>query len=759
MPENKNKMISAMPEGMSVSRKKASRIKTLIRSVFFAVVCASLIAGTFVWEQAKSGGGLSYAQEIEVSDYMRGMKEDNFTLAVSDEEADEYVYTVSEGRLWGNFSSVTDDVNLVLGGKVVLIPSFSNFDLMYNGETVELYNHKGNTYVGLMANEINGFRYMDEYDDVFENVLLVPAGVKIKIPLSKVDSRLSQLLLAKLVKEFSYSFFNPDLLEKDTFVKENLTVDMKFAEDLKSAYRDEFKEGAREAEEVSYAILDWLSKNLLVFEGKKKEYYSDKLNRYVYRALSAESGDERRDALTELEVLKSYLPDGYYDTFLKRWINDLVVFGAADAEIEVLNFMLNEARNRGVANKLDLLALEVGAYDSELAYESVYKSVEEMFGFTDNESLYRRFLAYYNQMFDNLLLSFPDLYRLSYFEMKGEIEKELFGLYYSGQLKEELKQSFVSKKIKFLKRLKYFFFNELIELDATKEVMKYLVESIDDYMPAKTSQNAVIEIFEKELAGIGNFWGYVNNIEYSKSQLYGGSHKERFEVYLEEKDRVTSILDVQRDILGGDVIVDIKPADVSFEIKKIFENAGYSEVYVEELDDIHKRFVKVAGMIGGYSFDAEYDREYGYVRNINAYGENLTENSVKINGLEDFLAKKLAEKVGDLDVLEELSSEDGDANSETNAQKIAKAIIAKEITEAGFNTAIDDVEILDPVLATYRLNDLVVIGEVELLVSFTYLANEGNVTSIFVVKEGEGTILTGEFPLEDLKDVITSEYY
>jgi hypothetical protein len=173
-------------------------------------------------------------------------------------------------------------------------------------------------------------------------------------------------------------------------------------------------------------------------------------------------------------------------------------------------------------------------------------------------------------------------------------------------------------------------------------------------------------------------------------------------------------------------------------------------VKVGDIADVHDRFVKVAAVLNGYVFNAEYDRENNSVREVYAYGEKLTDSSVKLSLLAEFLAKNLE------DVVSEANVKEG-AESETNAQKIVKTLIAKKISENGFNAGMGDVDILDPVNAVYRLNEVSTQGAL-IKVSFDYFANDETVKNVFVFKGKDGVALTGEFPLADLKGIVEDEH-
>lgn len=763
-----------------LGKDQAFHVKALIRMMFFVVLCALLLVGNFVWENFTDKAEISTLQEVNYSGSRMNIPGYAYINGNTEEVSDvvsvvttPYVFSMRPGRIFGNFSNSITKVNIQASDKLVVIPDFSMFDLSYDetSSMVTLMNFSGNTYLGFLSASNPQSKYLDEYSDVFENVLLVPAGVKVKISLGKIDERLRAILYAKLAKEFSYGRIS-DSDKNDGFIKNNLDEALKYSGTLKDYQRKRFKSLAQDSGNFSSTLYNFLSKNLTVFEKKRNEQYLKNLKGSLYQSLTALNNDEADAALSEFSLAKDSLPQenfdkGYYKDFLSGILADLVVFNSSDPEFKVLDYLTGSSKDQ--FDKMFLVDLKVGAKGHDIysdenvgpAYEQIYKGVESIFGAMDDAKVYKKFLSYYNQFFDNLLLNFPELLKLPYFNMKGKIENELFKLYYGGQSKEELKQSFVSEKISLLNTLENFFFDEEIGLGDAKDVMTYLIQSIDDYMPAKTSKNAVMQLFENELKDIGNFWGYINSAEYSKSSLYGENHKQRFAVYLEEKNQVTSILDVQRDILGGNVIVAETPEDIKHEIEKTFSEAGASSVKVGEVSDVHERFVKVSAVISSYEFNADYDRDYGYVKNVYAYGEKISESNVKIDALPQLLSKALSGivKIADTNVNKPVPrNADASVTSETNAQKIAKTIIAKKMVEAGLSVTLEDVDVLDSTIALYRINNVPVEGINGLSVSFDYLANDGKVKNVYVLKGKEGKSLSGEFPLVELKGIVSDQY-
>jgi len=737
-------------------KSRTKNLKTLIRSVFFAIFCGILILGNYFWEEGTVSYEASYVDQVQFIDgkvYLPWNGYIDGAVTSDIEDGDKYVFTLNEGRIWGNFSTLGSKINIRVGERIVIMPSFSDVDVSYDGQSVTISTYKGNTYVGFLSDNLTQFKFMDEYDGMFANVLLIPQGKMAKISLNKVGDRLAPLLSSKLAKEFSYGEI-PSSNYEDEFIKVNLKNENKFIEALKGFYRDDFVKVYKSNTGVSSSVYEWLSQKFVVIDQKKTKSTLDKLNRYIYVALLADTSSERDEALAMFKAVDGNLSEKFFND----WFKKLVVFDYSDPEFAVLEFLIDQAEP--FMSRIDLLSLKLGAYnnafyvgtDVRRVFESTYESVESLFGFTDDDVLYKRVLNFYNQIFDGFFARFPDLYQQKYFDMNDRLEKELFALYGNGWMKEEMKQSFVNSKINFLKKLRDFFFDEKIGITDARRIMSYLIESIDYYMPVETSRVAVIDLFEEQLDDIGNYWGYINSVEYSKSMLYGSTHKERYKVYLAEREQITGILDVQKDILGSSVAGVPSTNDVVTEIKNLFNEVGAVDIYVDDFDDAQKRFVKVAAVLDGYSFNAEYDRDYKNVKNVYAYGELLTESNVKLESLRGFLKKKLSDVVAKV----EISSGD---SKETNAQKIAKTIIAKDIVQAGFSATMADIDILDPVNAVYRLNDVGVDGVSGIRISFNYHANDETVENIFVLKNGEGTTITGGFPLAELKDIVLEEHY
>ena len=193
--------------------------------------------------------------------------------------------------------------------------------------------------------------------------------------------------------------------------------------------------------------------------------------------------------------------DNYLES-LNYYIAKLLVFKPGDSQYEILKFVLDKKfyAKRDVYDVVNNFWLNVydgidsGDTRAEEALNDYYKyfsAAGNIFGDTD---LYRMYLSYQNQLFDNLLLKYPVFYRDGYFAIKTIFEENLLKLYEDGQLKGELAQAFLSNKIDFMKRLKKFFFEGKLEVKEAREIFKRLFREINDLMP-KDQDLAVIQFF------------------------------------------------------------------------------------------------------------------------------------------------------------------------------------------------------------------------------------------------------------------------
>ena len=685
---------------------------------------------------------------------------------VEQNDRGEYIVELKSGHLWANFSSSKDKVNIVIGD-IVLIPNQASFDLNFDGSRIDLNVYGGDVYVGFLEPDSDGVkRYHDWYSPVYVNMLLVPRQSQVDIPLSKIGEHLNVLLYSKLVKEFKYAAVAADSYD-DPWISENLKADKRYAESVKQSFSsDVFDKGLQLRDGVIDTSI-FTVKNIFTYvPGQREDLLLDALFEYLDDAIFyANSGElsESEAAMINFYAYRENLPSkvgqsDQYVAMIDQYVNKLSIFTPGDEQYDVLRTLLArefvEGRDRyDVVNELWLNvydAIEVNDLVAEQALDFYYEHFISTLGSYEDLDFYIDYIAYQNQLFDTLFLRESLFYRDAYFELKHRLELELIALYEDGQLKDELRQAFVSQKIDFLKRLRNFFFAGDVEVHEATQILARLIEEINDLMRDSSADLAVSELFEDRLSDISDFWGYLNSPEYHNSTIYGDNHEERYDVYLEEKEVILSFIDLQQEVLGEEV--DYTLADVRDDIEEVFaQYEVVSEIKVGEIESVSQRYVDVEGVLGGFPFKASFDRDIDSVRDVMVYGELISEAPVKINNVLPLLQAQYS----DLADLGEENFEELD--QETNAQIIARIYIAGEFEAQGFEIEMSHVRVINQDNALYRVEKIVHEDYPNIEFTFDYDASKEVAENLFLNVYGSSKTISGEFTFEELAELAELE--
>lgn len=686
----------------------------------------------------------------------------------------QYVFQLISGEIWGNFVVSDIDVNIIVD-RVVLIPDHAAFDAGFVDGKLELAVYGGDVYVGFLPDGVAIENYTDEYSQIFMNRLLVTQGSKVTIGMEKVTDVIRPLLYSKLIKEFKYTQVGET---KSDFVQKNLALDSQNRENLKQQFISNIIfRGAAANEGFFDSVLKWTQANLTFVPEKKQKILLARLFAYLDDAIFyANQGDKEKVQadLTDFDIYMAnfnFGPTEMEDSkdfhhYFKEYTDGLKIFEPGDKHYEIEKFLLSKqflARDdmKDVVDSLWQDVYEALDKDDVMARQAVddYYNYLDKFLATmklpdDQREFKLRFeipyVAYQNQLFNNLLLRYPAFYQDNYFAIKNVLEKRFLDMY-EGHEREELSQDFIDNKIDLLKRLRRFFLDGEIETEDTKKIFSRLIEEIDELMPKDNKDVAVIALFESQLEDIADFWGYLNSPQY-QTNVYGTTQDQRYETYLTEKDRIWSFVNIQEDVLGEKVQKTSTVEQVVDEVKKqLLTFKDVSSVEVSEIKDAEERYVKVDMVIGGYPVKALYDRVTTLVKEVFAYDEEISKGGVKV----ELLLVVLQEKFADLS--EDELVDKGEVTLETTAQRYARVYIAKILTEQGFVTDMKNVSLVDEEKAIYRVKEVVLIGYEAMVVTFDLDMKGEIVKNLFVMNVGEPLVVEGEFSLDVLKSFIEAD--
>lgn len=760
--------------GFKKKEEKPFFAGNVLKAVVFLLISLAVALGNFFLEDLVGGFSETQTVVFEAFDYEKGnIVDDNVVFRFGEEEnelsltddpkADAYLIYVEKGDFWTNSSISSKKMNFILD-KLVFVPNQASFSLKFDGSDLSLAVYDGDVYVGILEDGLEVSEYQDAYSSLFMNRLLVPRDTQIKIDLGHIDERMRQLLNSKLVKEFKHTSISSEDREMD-WVKDNFKKDRKFIESVRQNLVSEIlKMGIKNENKSFETAIFWAQENLTFMPEKRQKVFFAHLFGLLDDAMVYAAKEE--DFKASLDGFFAYLArlpkeTVSSDIFLKiydGYVDKLSIFEAGDSEYAILTALLDKK----FLDKRDVYEIVntfwLGIYDglllnsaaAEQALDRYYHYFDLTLGDIDNREFYLAYITYQNQLFDNLLLRYPVFYKKGYFSIKNAVEQTLLGLYDEGDLKNELRQAIISTKIDFLKRVMRFFFESELNIKEAKEIISILVEEINQIMPVDNSEVAVTEIFQSELQDVANFWGYLNMPEYNSSKTYGLTHKERYETYLLEKDRIWSFISVQKEILGEDTGPELNEEEIRKEVFAAFlPELGFSDVRVGEVSGSDQRYVQVAAVVEGYSFKALYDRDQNTVKDIYVYDQLISDRAVQLSDLISLVKNKFADLVGD--------SAEEDASEESFAERTARAFVAKKIGEAGFEVEAEDVSVVDESGAVYRVEKVALGGNEGVLVTFDFVMSSEMAKNVLLSLKSGPVVMDGEYTLEELVGIVVAE--
>lgn len=795
---------------MSGINSKFSFLARFLKMVVLVVISCAVVFGNFVLENKFANGNFAKSEGFTVFDYMNenvipedgvvrfywGKNEAEDGVSSDDGEgfseggADfphsvdvvsvkdhEYIFKLNSGRFWGNFSSSDAKVNILVGEKVVLIVDKAIFDIEFDGDNLKIFTYGGDVYIGFLDAGVKVDKYTGKYSPIFMNRFIVPCDSQAVVAISKIDQRLKGLLYSRLYTEFRRSSVSNDT-RNSVFVKENFKQDQKYLEDLKKEFvSDERYQRRSVSEGTSSDFLFWVEKNLTFVPEKKKEMLFNHVFAYLDQAIFYANKDdpykmqefwnkfnEYRYSLLPATVSES---DIYYNK-INEYIGELDIFSPGEQQHDVYKNLLDQKFSEGkdllgVTDTFWLSVYKAKAFSPgkvRSAMDDYYKYLDQIVDpnssiKSSDPELYQVFVAYQDQLFENLFLRYSMFYQDVYFAIKDVLENELLSLYGQGQLRTELAQDFISRKIDFLRKLMSLFFEDEMNVQVAKNITSRLIEEINDLMPPESAKVAVIALFESQLNNLGDFWGYLSNVEYNSSKAYGLTHKDRYEVYLKNRDKIWSFTNVTDAVLGGDGTISVESLnEVVDQVTDVFNKSGDVKNFeIGEVIDPTQRYVDVEFVIGGYPVSATFDRYDKTLKNIYAYDQLISSENVKLDDLLSLVDEKLADQY-------KIDSSGGSAdlatNVKNNAQRIAGLYLMNKIKVAGFDVKENQIQLVDEDNFVYRVDNVALEDMSDVIVTFDYLSKAEKVTNLYFLFKGKPIVLVGEYTLKELHDIIVN---
>ncbi len=258
---------------------------------------------------------------------------------------------------------------------------------------------------------------------------------------------------------------------------------------------------------------------------------------------------------------------------------------------------------------------------------------------------------------------------------------------------------------------------------------------------------AVLNLFKKQLESVYDQYDYLKNVQYSSSALYGSTHEERFATYL--KDRL--IIPDLDDFIGA-TQVEKSVDEVKAQIIEFLGQNGITRVVFSDFENVNQRFLKISANISGYDFEAVFDQDVASFKDIRAYDQDVSTSSVKISNLLSLFQRKFVEK--SVTVPENL---DVQVEIQSHAERVAKNFVKDTLIKSGFVLEIDNIVISNNDSTVFRLSDVYVNGNPDIVLTFDYVSTDESARNLYVIYDGKPVVLDGPYTLKELSDLVLSK--
>jgi hypothetical protein len=632
------------------------------------------------------------------------------------------------------------DVNLDSGG-LAYAAIAGDFSISVNTGYARVDSQNSSGYVEVLEGETNIYAvehpslvtFVLDGDDL--NSISVPTDYRMKVPESKISETIGRLRLTKLSKEFPIYEIGDledeveDEVDEMNFVyTENMTdfVGAVLAEgnygpprtgvlgqvsdvyeDFRSAVTFMPHAEARYETELQENLLSYAISNLLYGSVEDGEFW-----------LSA-----WKDADHDMDELRS----AYAALFFAMPGSELYPVKAALADV------LYEGEDAMTFLRLKYLEIEtLLAGASKVSAEEAYGEYKNEFkaalnsGVFDGEEWLPEISREY-MLLELMLRNNSIFYTVDDAALLADLEEKILTLTGSDQDLDEEKQAFVQSKLRFLGNLFSFVVDKKISVDAATELADELLYSAESYLNSISAASAVQEYYESSLEEYELSADFMGSAEfYSYSDFDEGLEAYRLKVA--DLDELNEYI---QNLRSGD---DEEVSEISFdeayaEVEEDFLFAGitYSEL-VSLGDTAYRLFEIQGGHVGGYAFEANYDRETRLLYDVVAEDARFS-TGILLDSIRDVIETALEE--------EEIDDDDGNDDAVVDTGSSAENLALDEAREAFEELGLNDfsVELMDLDANLFTFEGI--ITQYSLSISGAFDLISGQVTEISWEVNGE----------------------
>lgn len=705
-----------------------------------------------------------------------------------------FVFILQSGTVWVNSSFSTDNLKIIAPG-VLLEPRRAVFNLE---------NTNGKSVLKVYSNAVEAGLIPENYKNgPFINSFLVPAGNLASFYKDKIYSSaddLKRLFYSKLIKEFEYSLIDPQEWISDTWFAQNLKLDQQ----LQQAEAKKVLTGIRESglkvsslDDLSYQFKKATDRvaNFMTFRKEKNlqrlvETVFDQINDAEYLLIYGRNSEAKE----RLVFFKSLLEENI--SLADSQLSDLLMKNLRQVYYQLISVLPDDPLFEAKATATDLLLKYLGKNKDEVT-EKIYL-LSDYFGYANqlagtNQTLARSALEQYysrfndlfkadqkiiaqniyliseqNLLMDNLLLQYPQFYQDVYFAMKHSLEVQWLALLPDGTVKDDQKQTIISNKIDFLKKLRDFVLAESVNINDAKMVVTRLINEIKDL---QTNQElGISQLFDLRLKDYGQFLRFLKST--TVDSLKGTSISDKYQQFVADQAQqavtfdqaLSEFLDSQN---GGSANLTV--AKVLEQIKKDFSDAKVLNLELGDLKDLSQKSVDVKnGELNGNIFKATYDWNSKLISQILVGDKIVMEDGIKLENLGKVLLSPGDQTLTQQTVQNTQQTMDTQQTQSTGqseqvvgdskADRIAKILLTQKLKTMEIAVKEVNIQMVDKEVGIFTITEAALISDSSVVFSFT-LHNKENLVESIIVKSDKGDkSLDGQFILSDLSSKVAEVF-
>lgn len=589
---------------------------SIVNLVLIIALSAGLSLGTFASfpkTDVLSASESDLQEQLETSTTVRVEGRDSVTLMDMgsanwnwDADAKLVEAELTNGTLF--FATLADDFAVEVSTAFVRVSSQNSSALIRlseSGESLEIFALEHPSLVTFLL------------DGEELNSLSIPTGTSMKVPSSKITETLGRLRLTKLTKEFPvFPFEIEELTDAEL---ETFTASQKAYDDNSLTFLQEQQKDSHFGPALT-GMGSSLNKGYTFFrdtltvlpsaedrldEAQKEKYLVYGMSNLLFgdKATGEKWVNDWKSAQPETAQVETI----YSSLFFALPGDALYPVKAAAAELlypraEPLTALRREFQEiESLLNRGSLVEAQSAYQKYQAKFETVLQS-----GTLDDEE-YLDDISREYMLLELLLREHAVFYSGDSVKLLAELETKILSLAGSDQDLDEERQAFVQSKLRYLANLFDYVIERKVSVEDATDLANELVADAEQYLGSITSEVAVRSYFQTKLQEYDLSIQFMNSPEFYSYDSFAAGLKD----YQAKVDDLANLSEYIQSLRSGDESsATITVEDAIAEVEGDLKSNGIQYKEVESLGDSANRlFQIVAGHTGGYSFEANYDRE------------------------------------------------------------------------------------------------------------------------------------------------------